>query len=354
MATERNIVIPKLRRMKAAIFDDISKKLEVVQTAIPAPNSTQVLIKMAASGCCHTDIHAIDGDWDIKPKRDLCPGHEGVGVVVEVGSQATNCKVGDRVGMAWLHSTCGHCEFCTSGWETLCPEQENTGYSVNGAFAEFALAQDAYTIHIPDGVDNFQAAPILCAGVTSYKALKCTEAKPGQFVAIIGAAGGLGHLAIQYAKAMGLRVIALDVGREKLDYCKSLGADRCIDSKESSQTISQLVQDFTSGGCHGVLCLAPQKAAFDQSILLCRRRGTIVCVGLPSGSFEIPVIDTVLRGITVRGSIVGTRQDNIEALEFAARGLVKCDIEKASLDDVNKVIDRVRKCQVKGRIVFEF
>lgn len=194
--------------------------------------------------------------------------------------------------------------------------------------------------------------------MTSYKALKCTEAKPGQFVAIVGAAGGLGHLAIQYAKAMGMQVVAVDQGQEKLDYCKSLGADFAVDARQStvpgSLTPAQLVHECSRGGCHGVLCLATQKAAFANSIAMTRRNGTMVCVGLPSGTFEVPVVDIVLGGITIRGSIVGTRQDAAEALDFGARGLVKCNVEKAKLDDVTEVLQRVRDNKVEGRIVFEF
>jgi propanol-preferring alcohol dehydrogenase len=289
-------------------------------------------------------------------------------------------------GMAWLHSACGTCEHCASGWETLCEHQQMSGYTVDGAYSTYAIATDSHAIKIPHGMDPFQAArknmcpfcstvilyfsfnettdtcifiqAILCAGVTSYKGLKVTEAKPGQFVAIVGAAGGLGHLAIQYAKAMGMQVVAVDVGKEKLDYCKSLGADFCVDAKPSTVagalTPAQLVHKCSHGGCHGVLCLATQKAAFKDSIAFTRRHGTMVCVGLPSGNFEVPLLDVVLGGITIRGSIVGTRQDAAEALDFAARGLVKCKVEKAKLDDVVNVLQRVRQNKVEGRIVFEF
>jgi len=271
---------------------------------------------------------------------------------MEVGQGSdTAVKVGDRMGVPFLYSSCQTCEFCLSGWETLCLHQKNTGVNKNGCLAEYVVASAANCIPIPNGLSFVQAAPIMCAGVTSYKGLKETEARPGEFVTIVGAAGGLGHLAIQYAKAMGLRVVALDVGEEKLEYCMRLGAEVAYDASAASTV--QLVQEFTRGGSHAVLCVAPQPSAFKTSVAICRRKGTVVLVGLPPNNFDCDIFNVVMKRITIRGSIVGTRNDLREALDFAARGLVKCEVEVASLNSINTVFDRLRKGQVQGRVVIE-
>ncbi|CAM6002056.1 unnamed protein product, partial [Sphagnum balticum] len=318
----------------------------------PHPGEGQVLVQIYSSGVCHTDVHAIDGDWDVKPPLPLTPGHEGCGVVVAVGNNVHNLKVGDRVGIPWLHSACHSCEFCLSGWETLCTSQKNTGYSVAGGLGEYVLGDALNAAIIPAGLSFGQAAPLLCAGVTSYKGLKETEVKPGEFVSILGAAGGLGHLAVQYAKAMGMRVIAMDVGKEKLDYCKRLGAEFTVDASQAD--VIDQVNTITDGGSHGVLCLATNKAAFSTAVKIARRKGTAVLVGLPNETFECPINDVILKRITIRGSIVGTRKDMYEALDFAARGLVKCDVELLSLDDINLAVSKLRESKVQGRIVIQF
>ena len=164
---------------------------------------------------CHTDLHAAEGDWPVKPNPPFIPGHEGVGHVVAVGAGVIHVREGDRVGIPWLYSACGCCEHCLGGWETLCETQQNTGYSVNGGFAEYALADANYVGHLPDNIGFVEIAPILCAGVTVYKGLKVTDTKPGDWVVVSGV-GGLGHMAVQYAKAMGLNVAAVDVDDGKL------------------------------------------------------------------------------------------------------------------------------------------
>jgi propanol-preferring alcohol dehydrogenase len=191
----------------------------------------------------------------------------------------------------------------------------------------------------------------MCAGLTSYKGIKECDIKPGEFLTIIGAAGGLGHLAIQYAVAMGFRVIAVDVGEDKLNYCKSVGAEFAVDAFDKSFVES--VDKITSGGSHGVLCLAPNPNAFLSSIKIARRKGTVVCISLPPGSFETPIFDVVLKRITIRGSIVGTRKDLIEALDFAARGLIKCSVSLRSIDTINEIFDELKHEKVQGRIVLD-
>ena len=256
----------------------------------------------------------------------------------------------DAVGIAWLHDACGGCEYCVSGWETLCEHQHNSGYSVNGTFAEYAIGSANYVARLPQGTDFAQIAPILCAGVTTYKGIKETEARPGEWIAISGI-GGLGHLAVQYAKAMGLHVAALDVGEEKLALARDLGAELAVDAK-APDAVEQVIKR-TGGGAQGVLVTAVSTSAFEQALRLVRRRGTISLVGLPPGNFATPIFDVVLKRITLRGSIVGTRCDLQEAISFAAEGKVRATIERKRLEDINDIFAGLRQGAIKGRIVME-
>ena len=208
--------------MKAAVVHEYGKPLAIEEVPVPEVRPGRILVKVEACGVCHTDLHAAEGDWPVKPPLPFIPGHEGAGTVAKVGPGVTSVKEGDRVGVPWLHTACGHCEYCMTGWETLCDGQQNTGYSVNGGFAEYVLADPDYVGHLPDGLDFAAAAPVLCAGITVYKGLKMTDTKPGDWVVVSGI-GGLGHMAVQYAKAMGLHVIAVDISPEKLDLARSLG-----------------------------------------------------------------------------------------------------------------------------------
>jgi propanol-preferring alcohol dehydrogenase len=337
------------KTMKAAFVEKFGEPLKVREVPIPEPGPEQVLIKIIASGVCHTDLHAADGDWPIKPTLPFVPGHEGAGIVDKVGRGVKHLKEGDRVGIAWLHSACGHCEYCLTGWETLCPEQNMSGYTVNGSFAEYALGQADYLGRIPDQLSFINAGPILCAGVTTYKGLKQTQARPGEWVVISGV-GGLGHVAVQYAKAMGLHVAAIDVGPEKLKLARSLGAEVTVDAK-LEDPVKEIQKQI--GGAHGVLVTAVSLPAFKQAIGMLRRGGTCVLNGLPPGEFPISIFDLVLNGQTVRGSIVGTRKDLEEALAFAADGKVKATIETQPLGAINDIFDRLKKGKVNGRIVLD-
>ena len=282
-----------------------------------------------------------------KPTLPFIPGHEGAGTVVALGPGVTQLKEGDHVGIAWLHSACGYCTFCLSGWETLCLEQKNSGYSVNGSFAQYALAQADYLGRIPTNLSFTDAAPILCAGVTTYKGLKETQARPGEWVVISGA-GGLGHVAIQYAKTMGLHVAAVDLGPEKMALARQLGAEIVIDAKTQDPPTEIQKQ---IGGAHGVLVTAVSNIAFKQAIGMLRRGGTCVLNGLPAGEFPVSIFDVVLNRYTIRGSIVGTRLDLEEALAFAAEGKVKATIETQPLASINDVFARLKTGKVNGRIV---
>ena len=336
--------------MKAAVVHEFGKPLKIEELKIPSPQAGEVLVKIRATGVCHTDLHAADGDWPVKPTPPFVPGHEGAGIVAAVGAGVRGLKEGDPVGIAWLHDACGSCEHCMTGWETLCEAQHNSGYGVNGSFAEYAIGSAAYVARLPKQVDFAEIAPILCAGVTTYKGIKETEARPGEWLAISGI-GGLGHVAIQYARAMGLRVVALDVTEKKLTLARSLGAELAIDAKRPD-AVAEVVKR-TGGGAHGVLVTAVSPPAFAQSLAMVRRRGTVSLVGLPPGTFPTPIFDVVLKRITIRGSIVGTRKDLAEAIEFASEGKVRSHFHKAKLEDINQVFADLKAGTVDGRIVLE-
>src|SRR4026209_1498607 len=333
--------------MRAAVVEKFREPLQIREVPVPSPGPGQALVQIIATGVCHTDLHAADGDWPVKPTPPFIPGHEGAGVVVALGPGVTHLKKGDRVGIAWLHSACGYCEFCVSGWETLCKAQQNSGYSVNGSFAEYALGQADFLGRIPDQLSFVDAGPILCAGVTTYKGLKETATRPGEWVVISGV-GGLGHIAIQYAKAMGLHVVAVDLGPEKMALARKLGAEIAIDAK-TQNPLAEVQKQI--GGAHGVLVTAVSTTAFKQAIGMLRRGGTCVLNGLPPGEFPISIFDVVLSGYTIRGSIVGTRLDMEEALAFAAGGKVKATVETHPLDSINEIFERLKTGRVKGRVV---
>ncbi len=337
--------------MKAAIVKQFGKPLVIEDVPVPQPGPGEVLVKVKACGVCHTDLHAASGDWPVKPVPPFIPGHEAAGIVTALGAGVKNLKVGDAVGVAWLHDACMSCEYCETGWETLCEHQHNTGYSVNGGFAEYVIASAAFAAKLPASVDFAAIAPILCAGVTTYKGLKETEARPGEWVVISGV-GGLGHVAIQYAKAMGLKVAAVDIAEDKLALARETGADLAVNALADGAVDKVLTA--TGGGAHGVLVTAVSTAAFGQALKMVRRKGTVSLVGLPPGEFPTPIFDVVLKRITVRGSIVGTRRDLDEAVAFAADGKVKAEVTKVPLAQINDVFERMKAGKIDGRMVLDF
>ena len=335
--------------MKAAVVRKFGAPLSIDEVPIPQVSDGMIQVAIRASGVCHTDLHAAEGDWPVRPSPPFIPGHEGVGHVVAVGSGVQHVREGDRVGVPWLYSACGHCTHCLGGWETLCESQRNTGYSVNGGFAEYALADAAYVGHLPASVGFVEIAPILCAGVTVYKGLKVTDTRPGDWVVISGV-GGLGHMAVQYARAMGLNVAAVDVDEAKLRLAERLGAAVTVNAA-TTDPVAQLKKDI--GGAHGALVTAVSPKAFEQAVGMVGRGGTVSLNGLPPGDFPLNIFGMVLNGVTVRGSIVGSRLDLQESLDFAAAGKVKATITKAPLEDINTVFDRMRKGQIEGRMVLD-
>jgi propanol-preferring alcohol dehydrogenase len=340
-------MLPK--KMKAAVLHKFGDPLKIEEVPVKEPGINQILVKVITCGVCHTDLHACRGDWPVKPEMPLIPGHEAIGYVVALGPEVKQVKEGDIVGVPWLYSACGYCEFCLTGWETLCEAQQNGGYSVDGGYAEYVVADARYVAHIRTGTNLLEIAPIICAGITVYKGLKETETKPGEWVAISGI-GGLGHLAVQYAKAMGLQVAAIDVADDKLALAKRLGADITVNAKE--QDPGAYLKKLT-GGMHGVLVTAPSPIAFKQGLSALRRKGTLSLNGLPPGSFDLPIFETVVNGTTVRGSIVGTRKDMQEAIAFAEDGKVKATVHAGKLEKINSILEEMRVGQIEGRMVLE-
>jgi propanol-preferring alcohol dehydrogenase len=338
-------------KMQAAVVEQFGKPLVLKELDIPEPGPGQILVKTEACGVCHTDLHAANGDWPLKPTLPFTPGHEGIGIVTALGSGVTAVKEGDRVGVPWLYSACGHCEFCLAAREPVCAEAQFGGYTKNGGFAEYIVADPNYVARIPAGLAAREAAPLICAGITSYKGIKETQARPGEWVVVSGV-GGLGHLGIQYAKAMGLHVCAVDIDDGKLAHAKRLGADATVNARDGDPIAA--VRKATGGGAHGVLITAPSLGAFKQGVGMTRKCGTCVLVGLPPGEFPTPLFDVVANCITIRGSFVGSRRDMAEALAFAADGKVKADFELQPLSAINNVFHRLAHGDVPSRVVLEF
>jgi propanol-preferring alcohol dehydrogenase len=339
------------QKMQAAVVEHFGKPLVMREVDVPRPGAGQILVKTEACGVCHTDVHAAEGDWPLKPTLPFIPGHEAIGRVAAIGAGVTLVKEGDRVGVPWLYSACGHCEYCLTAWEPICAEAKFGGYTQNGGFAEYLLADPNYVAHIPAGLDAIQAAPLICAGITTYKGIKEAQLKAGDWIVISGA-GGLGHLAIQYAKIMGLQVCAVDIDDAKLALATRIGADLVVNAKHPGA--AEAVKKGTSGGAHGVLITAPSLSAFKQGVEMTRKRGTCVLVGLPPGDFPVPLFDVVANCITIRGSFVGNREDMAETLAFAAQGHVKADIELQPLSDINNIFTRLKQGRVAGRVVIDF
>jgi alcohol dehydrogenase, propanol-preferring len=335
------------KMMNAAVVVELGKPLEIQSVKVPEVKPGSVLVKVEACGVCHTDLHAADGDWPVKPTPPFIPGHEGIGKVVTVGAGVSHIKEGDRIGVPWLHTACGHCEHCYTGWETLCDQQQMTGYTVNGSYAEYVLADPNYVGIIPDSLESAATSPVLCAGVTVYKGLKVLECKPGDWVVISGV-GGLGHFAVQYAVAMGFHVIAVDIADEKLALAKKLGAEITINAliTDPVAEVQKLVK-----GAHGALITAVSKTAFSQGVGMLHKRGTMSLVGLPPGDFGLPIFDVVLNAKTIRGSIVGTRKDLEESLTFAAEGKVVAHFTTDKLSNINTIFKNMREGKIDGRIV---
>jgi alcohol dehydrogenase, propanol-preferring len=335
--------------MKAAVLHEFKKPLTIDEVVRPKPESHEVLIAVEACGVCHSDLHVADGDWpqlEKIVKRPLILGHEIVGRVVEIGAEVREIHVGERVGVPWLHWSCGECEFCREGNENLCARQKVTGVSVDGGYAEFVKAPASHALKIPDGLSSIEVAPLFCAGVTVYRALKQARIARGQRLAIFGI-GGLGHLAVQIGCALGAEITAVDISEEKLELAKSLGATRAF-----SAASSDVAKGFRQiGGVHAALVTSAAKAAYDMAFGCVRPSGTLVVVGLPAENICFPAIVMAGREIRMQSSAVGTRQDLSETLAMAAKGKIRCQTARRPLTEANNVLEQLRRGSVSGRIV---
>jgi alcohol dehydrogenase, propanol-preferring len=334
--------------MRAAVVPELGAPLEIRDVPVPAPGPGQVLVKIEASGLCHTDIHAARGEWPVKPKIPLIPGHEGVGTVTEVGEGDLGVAVGDRVALPWLGNACGRCRHCIAGWETYCQHPEYMGYTMDGGYAEYAVGYASHVVEVPEGIDPLDAAPLTCAGVTTYKGIKVAQPQPSDVVMVVGI-GGLGHLGLQYAKVFGSTTIAVDVEDEKLQLAKELGADHVLDARGDLLTA---LRDL--GGVDVALVTVPSPSAMQTAHAALSPSGRMVIVGLPADDrLELPIFDTVLTGKSVIGSLVGTRNDLADVFSIHARGLTKVVLETRQLEDVNQCFEEVLAGRVPARLVFD-
>ncbi len=334
--------------MRAAVVPALGKPLEIREVPVPEPARGQVLVRIEASGLCHTDIHAARGDWPVKPKIPLIPGHEGVGRVVSVGDDVDPALIGTRVALPWLGHACGSCRYCVGGWETYCTAPAYTGYTIDGSYAEYAIGYASHAVPVPDGVSSMDAAPLTCAGVTTYKALKVAKPQPNETAMIVGI-GGLGHLALQYARIFGTTTVAVDVEDAKLELAKELGADHVVDARgDQAAALAAL------GGVDVAVVTVPSPAAMRAAHAALNPNGRLVLVGLPADNrLELPVFETVLKGISVIGSLVGTRNDLADCFALHAQGHTRVITETRRLEDVNECFEEVLAGQVPARLVFD-
>lgn len=335
--------------MKAAVLREFKEPLTIEDVAQPTTGVDEVLVAVEACGVCHSDLHLADGDWPpLVPitKRPLILGHEIAGRVVEKGSSVESLNVGDRVGMPWLHWSCGECEFCLEGNENLCIRQKITGVTVDGGYAEFVKAPATHAVIIPDALPSAEAAPLFCAGVTVYRALEHASIKPGQRLAVFGV-GGLGHLALQIAKEMGAILTAVDLSDEKLAHAESLGASATLNAAK----VNVVKELRRAGGVHAALVTSASKAAYDTAFKCVRPTGILLVVGLPSEPICFAPISMAASEMRIQASSVGTREDLRGVLAMAANGKLHCQVTARPLAQANEVLAELRNGTVSGRIV---
>jgi propanol-preferring alcohol dehydrogenase len=338
--------------LKAAVLHEFKKPLVIEDVPRPAPEANDVLIQLEACGVCHSDLHVADGDWPqftAIAKKPLILGHEIAGRVVEKGAKVDELQIGERVGVPWIYWTCGECEFCREGNENLCAKQKITGVTVDGGFAEFLRAPASHVAKIPAGLSAVEAAPLFCAGVTVYRAMRQARVSAGQRVGIFGI-GGLGHVAVQIGRELGAEITAIDVSEEKLRLAESLGA-----AKSFNATSTNVVKELrAAGGVHVALVTSAAKAAYDLAFSCVRPTGTLLVVGLPSENICFPPILMAAKEVRFQASTVGTRRDVREVLAMASKGKIHCHVAARPLSEANKVLDELRRGKVSGRIVLTF
>ncbi|KAF5389319.1 hypothetical protein D9757_003472 [Collybiopsis confluens] len=347
--------IPKVQT--AAVIDHSGDSIRIDHEFPVKPANEllpgECLVKLECSGACHTDLHAALGDWPVSAKTPLVGGHEGVGIIVATGQNTFNSpvKTGDRVGIKWLADSCLNCEHCKKGREQNCLKAKLSGFTVDGTFQEYVVSYVNHVTPIPEGIASDEAASVLCAGVTVYRAIKYSQTNPCDWIVIPGGGGGLGHLAIQYARVRGLRVIAVDTGSEKKELCLELGAEKWIDFKECQDIVAE-IRTITDGGAHSAVVTSASGSGYRQAVDYLRPGGTLMAVGLPGKStLEASIFFTVFKSISILGSYVGNRQDATEAIEIAARGDVKVHFTTKPLKELGNVYEGMKSGKIAGRIV---
>ncbi|KAI5970285.1 ADH1 [Candida margitis] len=348
-----SVEIPKTQ--KAIIVDYDNGPLQYKDIAVPPIKPNEILVNIKYTGVCHSDYHAWRNDWEeTNLKHPLILGHEGAGIVVSMGEDVQGWEIGDYAGVKLINSTCLVCDYCQQGRETACKLQTLHGVTCDGTFQQYCATDAIQAAQLPHDIDLKSVGPILCAGITVYTGLKASEAKPGQWVVISGAAGGLGSLAIQYANCLGLRVIGIDGGKEKGEFIKQLGAEAFIDFTEAND-IAKLVMEITKGaGAQAALNVTSSEASIQQSVSYVKPYGTVILIGLPpQAKLSIDVMSTVVDQVTVRGSYVGTKRDTTEAVGFFARGLIKCPIKVVGMTEVGKVFEEMAEGKILGRYVLD-
>ena len=334
--------------MKAAILTGYGQPLEISEVPIPKPQSGELLVKLEACGVCHTDVHFWKGEHELPGPLPQIMGHEGVGRIVEVGSKISDWSIGDRVGVGYVFDTCGACRECLTGFETNCKEVTCTGVNVNGCFAEYAVLQESWATRIPESLVSSETAPLLCAGVAAYSAIRKVKLEPGELAVIFGA-GGLGAYAIQYAKLNGARVAVVDIDKNKLDLAKSIGADHVF--KADDDPVGKILD---IGGADACLNFAPVAATWQQMLTCCAPRGRIVLVALPTDPLDFEAPQIIESGLTVMGSADGTRQELRQLMKLANSKQVKSVVETMPFSEINTALQRLDSGELKSRLVLEF
>ncbi|KAF2192520.1 GroES-like protein [Zopfia rhizophila CBS 207.26] len=358
--TSGNVEIPRTCKAGVVVNEGPDFKLVVDDVTVPEPGPNDALIKLNATGICYSDIHYMLNDLPI-PKMSVfgvrSPGHEGAGVIVKLGSNVTNWKIGDRAGIKPAYDACFNCELCWSGKETYCDESPQIGLHFPGSYQQYVLSPARYTTRIPDGVDDFTAGPIMCSGSTIYCSLKESGLKPGDWAVFLGAGGGVGHMGVQLAKAMGMRVVGVDGGDDKRELCMKLGCEMFVDFTEVQDIAAEVVKTCDGKGAHGVFVTATSGSAYAAAPMMARISGKAMCIGLPPTGTAVAGADPLLiigKNLSISGTKVGSLLDTQRALEFAARGLLKPIYETYPLAKMPDAVEKLRKGNVAGRLVVDF
>jgi len=310
-------------------------------------NPDEVLIKIEACGVCHSQLHGIEGDWKeigIPPKLPTVPGHEVVGKIVEIGNAVTKFKIGDRVGITPLLKSCMNCTYCNEGKEYLCETNEITGETLRGGYTEYINASENFITKIPDSMSSEYAAPLFCPGITAYKAIKAAEPKKNKKIAIYGI-GGVGHMAIQFAKVEGCEVIGISRKKEHLDVAKSLGAQKVFQFTESQEDFLDNVKD-EYGLFDAAVVFAPADLVTDTAIKSVKKGGTIVIATVG----KIPNF-LAFEEKTVRGTLIGSMKDMEEVIEIVERYDFKVVTESFPLEQANEVLEKLKNSDIEARAV---